>query len=114
VLQYLGSRTEYKRDATIDLLFSPYLLTSGNNCSAGALPYPNANNDIPVYRYRNLLLKPSLHEPYRSRINNLIASLSPAFETGIRKFFLNPPTESWSPKEGRYTISLSWVYELDH
>jgi hypothetical protein len=96
VLQYIGGRTEYKRDVGIELVVD--------------------YTDIPygLDRTRYLLSKPSLNEPIRSQINNVIASLSPANEPGIRKYFLNPPSESWNPKEGRYSLNLSWVYELDH
>jgi hypothetical protein len=95
ILQYIGGRTEYKRDVGIEFVVD--------------------YTDIPygLDRTRYLLSKPSLNEPIRSQINNVIATLSPANEPGIRKYFLNPPSESWNPKEGRYSLNLSWVYELD-
>jgi hypothetical protein len=95
ILQYIGGRTEYKRDVGIDIVVDYTDIPYGQD------------------RTRYLLSKPSLNEPIRSQINNVIASLSPANEPGIRKYFLNPPSESWNPKEGRYTLNLSWVYELD-
>lgn len=95
VLQYIGGRTEYKRDVNIEIL----------------IDYTDIGYDND--RKSFMLTKPSLNEPIRSQLNMLIYDLSPATETGIRKYFLNPPAESWSPKEGRYTLSLSWVYELD-
>jgi hypothetical protein len=95
VLQYIGGRTEYKRDITIDILVD--YTDIGYNHDRASL----------------MLTKPSLNEPIRSQLNSLINDLSPATEPYIRKYFLNPPSESWSPKEGSYSLSLSWVYELD-
>jgi hypothetical protein len=104
VLQYLGSRTEYRRDVTIELIFSPRTLP----CSGDTISTIAGNRD------KFMFSKPSLYEPSRSQINTLINSLSPAYEYGIRKYFINPPTESWSPRDRRYTLNLSWIYELDH
>ena len=60
-----------------------------------------------------ILAKPSLVEPTASQIATLIKELSPEGEIGVRKYFLSPPQESWSPKEGSYNITLNWTYELD-
>jgi hypothetical protein len=30
----------------------------------------------------------------------------------VRKRFLNPPQESWNPKTGEWSYSLSWIYEI--
>jgi len=94
VLQYIGGRTEYKRDVNIEILIDYTDIGYDNN------------------RTSLMLTKPSLNEPIRSQLSTLVNDLSPATEPYIRKYFLNPPAESWSPKEGRYTLSLSWVYEL--
>lgn len=95
VLQYLGSRTEYKRDVSINLLMD---YTN--------LPYTSGNNLI--------RFKPSVVQPTAGQIQNLLAYLSPANEPGIRKYFVAPPTESWNPKEGSYAINISWTYELNY
>lgn len=95
ILQYIGSRTEYKRDVGIEFIVD--------------------YTDLPYGSGRELILsKPSVNEPVRSQLNDLIKQVSPAYEPGIRKYFLNPPTESWDPKSGRYSLNLSWVYEIDH
>jgi hypothetical protein len=96
VLQYIGGRTEYRRDVGIEF----------------TVDY----NNIPYGKDRTtfLLSKPSLNEPVRTSLSNVINALSPANESGIKKYFINPPTESWNPKDGRYSLNLSWTYELDH
>lgn len=95
VLQYIGGRTEYKRDVNIEI-----------KLDHTDLGYNNDRNSL-------MLTKPSVNEPIRSQLSALIQDVSPSKEPGIRKYFLNPPSESWSPKEGTYTLSLSWVYELN-
>jgi hypothetical protein len=96
ILQYIGGRTEYQRSVGIE--------------------FTVGYSDLPYGRDRiNFVLsKPSLNEPIRSQINSLITALSPANEPGVRKYFLSPPSESWNPKEGRYSLNLNWTYELDH
>lgn len=94
ILQYIGSRTEYKRDVQINLLLD-----------YTKLPYASG---------RQLLMKkPSVVSPISEQLSQLINQLSPANEPGIRKYFVSPPQESWSPKEGQYNFSISWTYELD-
>lgn len=94
ILQFTFGRTEYKRDISIEILIDYTDLGYDNN--RGAF----------------LLRKPSINEPIAGQLRDLIGMLSPANEPGIRKYFLSPPTESWNPKEGRYTLSLAWTYEL--
>ncbi len=95
VLQYIGGRTEYRRDVQLSL-----------QMDYTKIPYGSTRNSL-------LLKKPSVIEPTASQISKLIQELSPEGEQGVRKYFLSAPQESWSPKEGSYNISLSWVYELD-
>jgi hypothetical protein len=95
ILQYIGGRTEYKRDVNIEI-----------RLDYTDIGYNNNRNSL-------MLTKPSINEPIRTQLNDLILALSPASEPGIRKYFLNPPAENWSPKEGIYSIALSWVYELN-
>ena len=95
VLQYIGGRTEYKRDVSLEIVMD-----------YTDLPYGNNRNSL-------VLMKPSLVEPTKSQIRNLIKTLSPEQEPGVRKYFIAPPTENWVPKEGRYSFNISWVYEMD-
>lgn len=98
ILQYIGSRTEYKRDLQINLLVDytklPYMALAASG--------------------RHLLMKkPSIVSPIADQLSTLINSLSPANEPGIRKYFITAPQESWNPKEGQYNFNISWTYELD-
>lgn len=95
VLQYMGSRTEYRRDVSINL-----------SMDYTKIPYGETRNPL-------LLKKPSVVSPTAEQIHELLIELSPANEPGVRKYFLSPPSESWSPKDGQYSLNLSWTYELD-
>lgn len=95
ILQYIGGRTEYKRDVSINLIMD-----------YTKIPYGKTRNPL-------LLKKPSIVEPTATQIADLLKELSPANEPGIRKYFINAPTESWNPKDGSYNFNISWTYELD-
>ena len=95
VLQYIGGRTEYRRDVSLNLVMD-----------YTKLPYGSGRNTL-------LLKKPSLVEPTASQIATLLTELSPAGEPGIRKYFISPPSESWNPKDGTYSFNVSFTYELD-
>ena len=95
VLQYIGGRTEYKRDVSINLTMD-----------YTKVPYGSGRNTL-------LLKKPSLVEPTATQIADLLKELSPQGEFGVRKYFISPPSESWSPKEGTYSFNVSFTYELD-
>jgi len=98
ILQYTFGRTEFKRDISIEIILD-----------STDLGYQLSTNT----RSKMLLTKPSLNDSTRGKLNDLITELSPSQEPGIRKYFLSPPQETWNPKEGRYTLGLSWTYELD-
>lgn len=95
VLQYLGGRTEYKRDVSLSLVMD-----------YTKVPYGSGRNPL-------ILKKPSLVEPTSTQIADLLEQLSPMQEPGIRKYFVSPPTENWNPKTGSYNFNISFTYELD-
>lgn len=99
VLQYIGGRTEYQRNLSIDLTFDRYW-------HSGAAGWLGA-------RQMFATSKPTLHEPYKSEIHTIIAAHSPGNENGIRKYFINPPQETWDAKTGKYTLNITWTYELN-
>lgn len=93
VLQFIGGRTEYQRGLSIELI----------------VPTPSGSV------HRDLLLKkPSLRDPTRQGIIDIIRAYHPGKEPGIRKYFCAPPQETWDPKEGRYSFNVTWTYELNY
>jgi hypothetical protein len=101
VLQYIGGRTEYKRDLTIELIMDRYYSFGTQGTLKDKI------------RRFSVLSKPSLNEPYKSQINAIIHAYSPINENGIRKYFISPPVESWDAKSGRYSLQINWTYELN-
>jgi len=95
VLQYMGNRTEYKRDVSINLTLD-----------YTKVPYGKKRNPL-------LLKKPSIVQPMAGQLHELLTELSPSNEPGIRKYFCSPPSETWNPKNGQYSFNISWTYELD-
>lgn len=99
VLQYIGGRTEYQRSLSIDLVMDKYY-TSGNGSLVNRI------------RQQSVLSKPSLNEPFKSQINSIIHAYSPIQEANIRKYFASPPSETWDPSTGRYSLQINWTYEV--
>ena len=95
ILQYIGGRTEYKRNVNISL-----------NMDYTHIAYANDRREL-------ILLKPSVLQPQADELADLLEQLSPANEPGVRKYFISPPTETWSPKDGAYNLSLEFTYELN-
>jgi len=102
IIQYVRSRTEYKRDVNIELLLDYTDISYASGID---------NSD----RVKLLLNKPSLNktaiQPIREKLRDLLIMLSPSGDPNVTKYFLKPPVETWSPKEGRYSFSASWDYE---
>ena len=95
ILQYIGGRTEYRRDVSINLIMD-----------YTKIPYSGNRQSL-------ILKKPSLVEPTASQLAQLLKELSPQGEPGVRKYFISPPSESWTPKDGAYSFNISFTYELD-
>lgn len=95
ILQFTFGRTEYRRSVNIEV----------------QLDY----TDLAYFKNSSNLIhsKPSQCEPMRTELSELLSHLSPANEAGIRRWFMSAPQESWSPKTGRYSLSIEWVYELN-
>ena len=96
ILQFTFGRTEYKRSISIDI-----------QLDYSDVDYTRAG------RNKFILSRPSTSPGIQDELKSLIASISPATEPGVRKYFVSPPQESWSPKDGKYSISLEWTYEMN-
>tara|TARA_Y100000590_G_scaffold38864_3_gene41636 strand:+ start:1322 stop:3199 length:1878 start_codon:yes stop_codon:yes gene_type:complete len=95
ILQNIGGRTEYKRDVSLNLVMD-----------YTKIPYGSGRNPL-------ILKKPSVVEPMATQIAELLREVSPNSEPGVRKCFVSPPSETWSPKDGNYSFNISFTYEMD-
>ncbi len=109
VLQYIGGRTEYRRTISINLQFD---YSDIDRYTPGTVTSQNKAQQLISTRNSLLMSKPTLVDPIRSQINNLVSSLSPLNEPNIRKCFVDPPSESWEPRTGAYSLTINWIYEL--
>jgi len=100
LFQYLGGITQYERSLNIDFIVDNNFLMN----SAAIL------NQKPHYLMKSPSKNPNI--PLYSELAKLIISFSPKSEPTIRKYVLNPISESWNPKTGQYSANISWVYEL--
>jgi hypothetical protein len=97
IFQFLGGKTQYERSVNIELTMSPSYIAKGIMQKAGHYMGRSPSRNI---------------GSIKSELQNLIIMLGPQSEPNIRKYFLNPITENWDPKSGKYSVSISWVYEL--
>lgn len=94
IFQFLGGKTQYERNISIELTMSPNYISKNKMQTKGHYLGRSPSRTIPA------------------QLEQLITTLSPQTEPNIRKYFLNPITENWDPKTGKYSVSISWVYEL--
>ena len=102
ILQYIGGRTEYQRSLSIEITVEP------------RRPPPLGLITEQIIRSNTIVTKPSIVNPTRDSIKDVVNAYSPVNEAGIRKYFASPPQETWDPKEGRYTLNVTWTYELNN
>jgi len=113
VLQYLNSRSEYKRSLSINL-------TMG---STGVLSFGTVNNkgeNIDSSGTRRLLLqrmllseKPSISQT--AALNDIFQAANPVndptFTVANGKCFHSAPTENWDARARTYSYSIDWTFE---
>jgi hypothetical protein len=97
IFQYFGGRTEYQRSLNIDI-----------TVDRSKIHY---NRLFPKESY--IYSKPSMSPLFQTTLQNIVLACSPSFEPNIRKYFVNPLSESWDPNTGQYSLQISWVYELN-
>lgn len=102
ILQYIGGRTEYQRNLSIEVVAMPNRFVKDDTTTTE------------VRARKDLVLKPSLVSPSKESIADIIRSYSPGKEPGIRKYFVSPPQETWDPQQGRYSLNITWTYELNY
>jgi hypothetical protein len=97
LFQYMGGISQYERSLSIDLVVSHAYL---------------GTDDAKKLNGKGWLMKSPSKGPLQAKLDNLIAQVCPKSDPNIRRYVLNPITESWDPKNGRYSMNISWVYEI--
>jgi hypothetical protein len=94
VFQYMNTTTHFERDLTIEVTLDTQKIAQ----NVGA-PYGRLMN-----------YKPSIDSNTRGTINRLVNDLAPGGKD-IGYCMLKQCNESWSPKDGRYTLNVGWIYK---
>lgn len=106
IFQYIGGRTEYQRSVNIDLVVYRENIHYNRGTSSGIIT-PQLIKESYVYS------KPSMNPNFKDILRDIVLQCSPSGEPGIRKYFVNPISESWDPRTGNYSLQISWIYELN-
>ena len=129
VLQYLNSRSEYKRSLSINVSMAPFeanwiedsgaIITADGYWSSAVgvstLSGADANDGISWWLYNK---KPSITNT--ANFAKIFDAANPANETSANGFsnpvigcrcFHSAPTESWNPRTGQYSYSVEWTFE---
>lgn len=92
VFQYMNTTTNFERDVSIEVVMDTQRI---------------ANIQGPPYGLLNQ--SPSVDSTTRGTINSIINSMVPG-GPNVSYCMLKQCNESWSPKEGRYTVNVGWTY----
>ena len=131
VLQYLNSRSEYKRSLSINVQmpkFTPnWIQETGDIISASgywnaaqgvqsiAITDKDTNDSLNWWLYSQ---KPSITN--QDDFQKIFDAANPANEILTNGYtnevingrcFHSPPTESWNPRTGQYSYSIEWTFE---
>lgn len=112
VLQYLNSRSEYKRTLSISITMAQ----TGDPSNYGV----NNFGEIPLSTNRRFLLqrillneKPSISQT--AALNDIFQAANPVndpyFSVAEGKCFHSAPTENWDPRTRNYSYNIEWTYE---
>ena len=90
LIQYMNSASSYERDVTIEIIISKDSLPGG---------------DVSAFK-NNMMNGPSIYIN-AGALNDILNKLQP--NSDIR--LIKNSQESWSPKEGKYTLTIGWIYQ---
>lgn len=114
VLQYLNSRSEYKRSLSINIVMA------GSGITASHQSQVNPSGLIANHVHKRQFLQDKLLKSKPSITNrDDLASIfwavnpvnDPTFEVVDGKCFHSAPTESWDPRTRNYSYNIEWTYE---
>jgi hypothetical protein len=106
LFQYTGGRTEYKRNLNIDITVFRSNIHYNRGSPAGLVP-PSLIKESYIYS------KPSMSPKFANKLKEIVVQCSPSGEPNIRKYFVDPISETWDARTGEYSLQISWIYEID-
>lgn len=118
ILQYLNSRSEYKRSLNINITMGEYPVKQWNN--TGVINNTNGYwNDASRSQLQTMLInsKPSNIEMSSGDLSAVFEAVNPVNDPNFTvrggKCFHSAPTENWDSYSKTYTYSIEWTYERE-
>lgn len=112
ILQYLNSRTEYRRRLSISVNMGPiaasgsWLANTGNILVQSGYWSAATSDNLQTWFNR----KPGITAT--GDLTKIYEAFNPANEAGVNpsSVYYTPPEESWNPRTGQYSYAISWTY----
>lgn len=117
VLQYLNSRSEYKRSLSINLTMPPNRSLYDSLARENIINNSGILGSNQVSLMKNYLInkKPSITNV--TDLNYIFQAANPVnddnFNVKNGKCYHSAPTETWDPKTGNYSYNIEWTYERE-
>lgn len=110
VIQYLNSRSEYKRSLSINVVMPVAQNWSNNDVNVSGLLTTATSGT--VYNWF-VTKKPSLTQ--QSAFRMIYDAANPANDSGVirTKVFHSAPVENWNPTTGSFSYNIEWVYNRE-
>jgi hypothetical protein len=108
ILQYLGSRSEYRRTMSININMGRMT----NNWTYNDINSSGVWTSVTAANVRNWFQqKPSITK--QAYFQTIYDAINPANDSDVisSKVFYSAPQESWNPKLGTYSYSIEWAFE---
>lgn len=112
VIQFLNARTGYKRTLSLNVQMKPFVENwlADTGVIIAASGFWNGATDTLINNWTSTN-KPSVLSA--AEFTKIFDAVNPANEVGVvsNRVFYSAPNESWNPKTGSYTYSITWDYE---
>jgi hypothetical protein len=112
VLQYLNSRSEYKRSLSINVTMGKLPTIIENDINKDGLLVDNIRDSI---QQLYITQKPSINEDQNEALNEIFQAMNPVndpnFTVANGKCFHSAPTENWDARTRNYSYNIEWTYE---
>lgn len=112
ILQYLNSRSEYKRSLSINVTMGQLAGINENNISNGGVLLSNIRTTLQQLYINN---KPSISAAQNTALNEIFQAMNPVndphFSVANGRCYHSAPNESWDARTRNYSYSIEWTYE---
>lgn len=112
ILQYLNSRSEYKRSLSINVTMGQLPSINENNINTNGVLTSNIRGSL---QQLYISQKPSINASQNAALNEIFQAMNPVndpnFTVANGKCFHSAPTENWDARTRNYSYNIEWTYE---